>query len=134
MYTPHAHTHTYTHIHILSLLLSILNPTPTIYTYTNEQGDVCDWAPKRVKVGTQNLTIFSIMEIDMNFLPSIHSLISNILQLTEHKYISYRTQDIEFLMMTCSLCQLGPFLLAQSHAYFNIQKPGTAKCFTMYNH
>ena len=27
----------------------------------------------------------------------------------------YRTQDIKVFMMMCSLCQLGPFSLAQSH-------------------
>ena len=52
----------------------------------------------------------------MIFLPSMNNLIINILQLTEHEYIIlYRAQDIKVFMMMCSLCQLGPFLLAQSH-------------------
>ena len=34
--------------------------------------------------------------------------------------ILYRTQDIKLFVMICSLCQLGPFSLAQSHMAFII--------------
>ena len=53
------------------------------------------------------------------FLPSMNNLISNVLQYIEHKllYVLYRTQDIKDSIMMCSLCQLGPFSLAQSQCH-----------------
>ena len=49
----------------------------------------------------------------MTFLPSMNNLISNILQLTVPKYIIWNPKKV--FMMMCSLCPLGPFLLAWSH-------------------
>ena len=53
----------------------------------------------------------------MIFLPLTNHLIGNILQLAEHKicYCTDPNSYIIVLMMMCSLCQHGPFLLAQSH-------------------
>ena len=57
----------------------------------------------------------------MIFLPFMNNLINYVLELTELKYI-IRTQDIKLFITTCSLCQLGPFSLAQGgeHRYIAV--------------
>ena len=58
--------------------------------------------------------ILSAEAIAVKFSPSKTNLIGNILQLTKVNIV-HRTQDIYHFVIIYILCQLGPFLLAQSH-------------------
>ena len=64
----------------------------------------------------QLYSLWSNYTTALKFIHKMYNLISNILKVTEHQYSYYRSQDIYYFMIRCSLCPLHPFCWP-SHIY-----------------